>query len=109
MGSEPVIDFVYPRQRQLELKGLLREQILEPGARAAQHLRMHPAGQRADIAPVEIGEAVFPGIGSEPGTLLLPVAPVPRERHVARVGEAPVGELLRLLESEYQALDHPGI
>src|SRR5438309_8037401 len=106
-SSELVVDLVNVGERQLELEGLPGKQVLEPRARSAQHLLMHPSDQRAVVSLVQLGEPVFPGIGAEQGAFLLPVGAKPGERYVARIGEAPIGELLRLLEGEDEALHHP--
>src|SRR5258708_4981840 len=107
--SELVVDFVRARQGQLELESFPGKQVLEPRARTAQHLLMDPSDQRAVVSLVQLGEPVFPGIGAEESAFLFPVGAKPGERHVARIGEAPIGELLRLLEREHEAFHHPGM
>src|SRR5258707_15345178 len=96
--SELVVDSA--RARQLELEGFLREQVLELRPGAGQHLRVHPSDQRAVVALVQIRKTELPGIVAEQRPFLLPIAAVPGKRHIARIGEALIGEPLRLSEHE---------
>src|SRR5437879_13493956 len=102
-SSELVVDLMNVGERQLELEGLPGKQVLEPRARAGQHLLVDPADQRVVVSLVQLGEPVFPRIGAEEGAFVFPIGAKPGEWNVARIGEALIGELLALFEGEQEA------
>src|SRR5579871_1100528 len=96
--SEIIFDRVNARQRELQLECLFSEEILEPWPRPIQHLIMDEADQGAIVAPIEVAEAIFPGVRAEQRRFLLAIGVAESERHVARIGNALIGKLLCFFE-----------
>src|SRR5215468_557622 len=85
------------------------EQLVERALLAHDALLEAVAPQRLEVLAVAFGQAELPRIGTEDRDLLLKRVAHPGERHIARIEDAPVGDVLGLVERLHQVVRHPGM